>query len=105
VRPHSHRRHLRHHDPAHHDRQRQVLPEPLAHPLDVDVEHHHDEQEQHHHRADVDEEQRDREELRAQSSQIAEAVKNASTRNSAALHRVRAVITHRPATSSTVAKA
>ena len=36
---------------------------PGAQGVDVDVQHHHHEQEQHHHRADVDQHQRDRQEL------------------------------------------
>ncbi|MNL62314.1 hypothetical protein D3C87_1863250 [compost metagenome] len=30
-----------------------MFPEPLAHGIDVDVQHHHHEQEQHHHRAQI----------------------------------------------------
>jgi hypothetical protein len=41
-------------------------PSTLAQPVEVDVQHHHNEQEQHHHRADVDQNQRDGQELRFQ---------------------------------------
>ena len=43
--------------------ERQIAREALAQLLDVDVEHHDDEQEQHHDGADVDEHEREREEL------------------------------------------
>ncbi|MNZ89178.1 hypothetical protein D3C78_1080870 [compost metagenome] len=41
-----------------------MLPETLAQCVDADVQHHHHEQEQHHHRAQVDQHQRDGQELR-----------------------------------------
>ena len=55
-----------------------------AAPRRVDVEHHHDEQEQHHHGADVDQHQRDGEELAPAASTARRQKKNASTKNSAA---------------------
>ena len=40
-----------------------MLPEPLAHGVDADVQHHHHEQEQHHHGAQVDQHQGHAQEL------------------------------------------
>ena len=59
-------RHLERDDDADDRRDGKVAPEAGAQRADVDVEHHDDEQEQHHHRADVDEDERDRQELGAQ---------------------------------------
>ena len=51
--------------------------------VQVDVEHHDDEQEQHHHRADVDQHQRDREELGAQQDPDAGGVEEREHQNRA----------------------
>jgi hypothetical protein len=60
---HQHRRHFQGDHAPISAGQREVLPETLAHAVDVDVEHHHHEQEQHHHRAQVHQHQRDGQEL------------------------------------------
>ena len=57
--------HFDQHDDRDHQPDRQIAHETFAQRRDLDVEHHHHEQEQHHHRADVDQDQRDGEELGA----------------------------------------
>ena len=78
-------------------------PEALAHRVGVDVEHHHDEQEQHHDRARRRQAPEDRKELGTQQDPDARRLKNASTRNSAECTVLRAVMTRKPASSSTAA--
>jgi hypothetical protein len=55
--------------------------------VDVDVQHHHDEQEQHHHRADVDEHERDGEELGLQQHPHAGGVEEGEHEVQRGMHR------------------
>ena len=80
------------------------VPEALAQHVEVDVEHHHDEQEQHHHRADVDQHQRDREELGLQQHPDRGCVEEREHQEQRGDTGLRAVITFSADTASSSAK-
>ena len=61
-----HQRHLDKNQQADGRADRDVTSKSLAHLVEINVQHHHHEQKQHHHRADVNQHQRDGQELRVQ---------------------------------------
>jgi hypothetical protein len=67
---------------------RQIAPEAAPQFFQIDVEHHHHEQEQHHHRADIDQHQRDGEELGLQQQPQAGRGEERQHQRQRRMHRV-----------------